>query len=240
MKVTTFSDRQLAARHAATQIAVAATQSVDERGAFTVAFSGGSTPAPMLAALADLDLPWERTHVFQVDERIAPDGHPDRNLELLREHLIASIPGWATRVHPMPVGEGDPSGAAARYAEELRQVCGDPPVLDLVHLGLGHDGHTASLVPGDPVLDEDTDVAPTGSYEGRRRLTVTAPLLRRARVQLWLVAGADKAEVVRRLLRGDAQLPASRVVRDDALLLLDDEAAAQIRPDTTANQEDDR
>ncbi|MBW3665589.1 MAG: 6-phosphogluconolactonase [Actinobacteria bacterium] len=236
MKVTTFSDRHLAARHAAMQIAAAAMQSVDERDAFTVAFSGGSTPAPMLAALADLDLPWERTHVFQVDERIAPDGHPDRNLELLREHLTGSIPDWTTRVHPMPVGEDDPSAAAVRYADELRQVCGDPPVLDLVHLGLGHDGHTASLVPGDPVLDDDTDVAATGSYEGRRRLTLTVPLLRRTRVQLWLVAGADKAEAVRRLLRDDAQLPASRVVRDDALLILDDEAAAQIKPDTPANR----
>lgn len=236
MKVTTFSNRQLAAQHAATQIAAAAMHSVDERGTFTVAFSGGSTPAPMLAALAELDLPWERTHVFQVDERIAPDGHPDRNLELLRDQLTGSIPDWTTRVHPMPVGEDEPS-AAARYADELRKVCGDPPVLDLVHLGLGHDGHTASLVPGDPALDDDTDVAATGSYEGRRRLTLTAPVLRRARVQLWLVAGADKAEAVRRLLRDDAQLPASRVVRHDALLLLDDEAAAQIKRDTPANRE---
>lgn len=231
MRIAVLANETILAQQAASEIAAAATRAVEERGRFAVAFSGGSTPAAMLAALAEHDLAWERIEVFQVDERIAPDG-PDRNLELLRRQLLDHAPIPAANVHPMPVGDHDPDAAARRYADELRRVCGDPPVVDLVHLGLGTDGHTASLLPGDPALDvTDTDVAVTEAYQGHRRLTLTVPALERAWRLLWLVAGADKAPAVRRLVGGDVDIPAGRIARHDASLLLDTQAAAELHRD---------
>ena len=118
-----------------------------------MAVSGGRTPWEMLRALAGEEVPWKAVHVFQVDERVAPAGDPDRNLTHLRESLLEHAPLPAEQIHAMPVEEPDLEGAAARYAQTLRQIAGSPPVLDLAHLGLGPDGHTASLVPGDPVLN---------------------------------------------------------------------------------------
>ncbi|MBW3578600.1 MAG: 6-phosphogluconolactonase [Actinobacteria bacterium] len=223
------------AQQAASHVAAAATRTLAERDVFTVAFSGGSTPTGMLAALADHHLPWERIHVFQVDERIVPGGHPDRNLDLLQRYLLDAARVPSTNVHPMPVTDPDPDVAANRYADELARVCGDPPVLDLVHLGLGADGHTASLVPNDPVVQiSDRPVATTGPYRGHRRMTLTVPVLVRARQQLWLVVGADKAGAVRRLVRHDPGIPASRVAHEDALLVLDDAAAQQLGSNPTS------
>jgi len=166
----------------------------------------------------------------QVDERVAPVGDPERNLTHLRESLLAHAPLRPDRVHAMPVEERDLDGAAARYAETLREIAGAPPVLDLVHLGLGADGHTASLVPGDPVLEvDDADVALAGPYQGRRRMTLTYPMLDRARRVLWLVTGAEKAEMLVRLLDGDRSIPAGRVRRERALVLADRPAAARLR-----------
>ncbi len=202
---------------------------VGERGRATVAISGGSTPGAMLAALARRPVPWEQVHVVQVDERFAPDGHPDRNLTLVRERFLAALPGTAPTIHPMPVTAGDPDRAAARYAAELVELAGDPPILDVVQLGLGSDGHTASLVPGDPVLEVDgSDVAVTGPYQGRRRLTCTFPLLARARRRVWLVGGEAKADALARVLAGDRTLPATRVPRRASLWLVDRAAAAQL------------
>jgi len=131
------------------------------------------------------------------------------------------------QVYAMPVDEKDLESAARRYALTLREIAGSPPVLDLVHLGLGPDGHTASLVPGDPVLDvTDTDAAVTGVYQGRRRMTLTYPILNRSRTVLWLVTGSDKAGMLVRLRDGDLSIPASRVRRDHALVFAD-RAAAQ-------------
>jgi len=122
----------------------------------------------------------------------------------------------------MPVETADLDQAAARYAQILVAVAGSPPVIDLVHLGLGADGHTASLVPGDPVLDvTDADVALTRPYQGRRRMTLTYPVLNRARRVLWLITGADKAAMLGRLRRGDPTIPAGRVRQDDAVVLAD-------------------
>ena len=127
----------------------------------------------------------------------------------------------------MPVESADLDEAAARYAQTLVDVAGSPPVLDLVHLGLGSDGHTASLVPGDPVLDvTDADVALTGVYQGRRRMTLTYPVLNRARRVLWLITGEDKAAMLVRLRRGDPAIPAGRVRQDHAVVLADRAAAA--------------
>jgi len=178
----------------------------------------------MLRALTLEDVPWDRVDLFQVDERVAPDGAADRNLTALRESLPAPA-----RVHPMPVERGDLEAAAKRYAETLASVAGSPPVLDLVHLGLGDDGHTASLVPGDPVLDvRDREVAISGPYQGRRRMTLTYPALDRARQVLWLVTGEGKAAMLARLHAGDAAIPAGRVRAARATVFADHAAAAEI------------
>ncbi|HEX2028957.1 MAG TPA: 6-phosphogluconolactonase [Nitriliruptorales bacterium] len=225
----------MTARRAALHVAQSAQHAVAERGRFTVAFSGGSTPAGMFDELVDHDLPWPRVHVLQVDERAAPDGHGDRNLTLLRQRLLDRVPVPSDNVHPMAATDDDLERAARQYADTLRTTCGDPPVLDLVHLGLGTDGHTASLILGDPVLDvDDRDVAATGPYRGWRRLTLTLPVIDRARRILWLVAGAEKAPAVRRLVDADASIPAARVSPGRAILLVDTAAAATIGATRTA------
>jgi 6-phosphogluconolactonase len=186
---------------------------ISRYGAFTFAFSGGRTPWAMFAELARADFPWDRTSIYQVDERIAPAGSEDRNLT----HLRAVLPSGAfARVHSMPVGDPDLDAAAARYAALL------PERLDLIHLGLGPDGHTASLVPGDPVLDVAArDVALTGPYQGRPRMTLTYPAIDRARALLWVVTGADKLHALRLLRAHDHSIPAGRVTPDRALILAD-------------------
>jgi len=221
-------DPEALARRAARVIAAEARAAVAARGRFLLAASGGRTPSRMLELLAGEDLPWAAVHLFQVDERVAPPGHPERNLTGLAASLLSRAPLPAAGVHAMPVEEGDLEAAAARYAAELEALGGTPAVLDLVQLGLGADGHTASLVPGDPVLDvAGADVAATGSYQGRRRMTLTYPALDRARLVLWVVAGAGKAEAVARLREGDRDIPAGRVRSDRALLLADAAAAAR-------------
>ncbi len=182
----------------------------------------------MLRALAGEDVPWDSVHVLQIDERVAPGGDRDRNLTDLREGLLSRAPLAPEQVHAMPVELNDLQAAAARYAETLKKVAGSPPVLDLAHLGLGPDGHTASLVPGDPVLDvSDAEVAITGPYQGRRRMTLTYRVLNRARQLLWLVTGEGKAAMLARLRNGDGSIPAGRVRADRAVVFADRAAAAQ-------------
>jgi 6-phosphogluconolactonase len=194
-----------------------------------MAVSGGHTPWLMLRALADDTLPWKQVHVVQVDERVAPAGDPDRNLAHLRDSLLDHAPLSRDQVHPMPVEAADLDRAAEQYAHTLREVAGSPPVLDLVHLGLGPDGHTASLVPGDPVLDvTDADVAVTRPYQGRRRMTLTFPMINRSRLILWLVTGEEKAQTLVRLRAGDRSIPGSRVRQDRALVLADRAAADRL------------
>jgi 6-phosphogluconolactonase len=231
MKTTVLADADAVAREAAAIIAAEARAAVAARGRFIVALSGGHTPWQMLHALADEEVPWEGVQVVQVDERVAPAGDPDRNLTHLRESLLEHAPLRPEQIHAMPVEEKDLAAAAARYALTLREIAGSPPVLDLAHLGLGPDGHTASLVPGDPVLHvTDADVALTKVYQGRRRMTLTYPMLNRARRVLWLVTGSDKAGPFTRLRDGDPTIPAGRVRRDDALVLADRAAAGPLGP----------
>src|SRR5207249_1186901 len=176
--------------------------------------------------LAKEDLPWDSIHIVQVDERVAPAGHPERNLTHLYESLLEHAPLRREHIYAMPVESAELEAAAERYALTLQQIAGLPPVLDLAHLGLGPDGHTASLVPGDPVLNvTDADVALTQVYQGRRRMTLTYPVLNRSRRIVWLVTGRDKADMLARLFKGDDSIPAGRVRRDRALVLADREAA---------------
>ncbi len=228
MNLEVLADADAVARRAARLIAADARAAVAARGRFNMAVSGGHTPWVMLRVLAGEALPWEHVHVLQVDERVAPSGDPDRNLTHLCESL-RQAPLRPEQLHAMPVEEKDLAAGAASYARILQELAGVPTVLDLAHLGLGPDGHTASLVPGDPVLDvTDRDVALTGVYQGRGRMTLTYPVLNRARRVLWLVTGAEKADMLLRLRTGDGSIPAGRVRRDHALVLTDRAAAERL------------
>jgi 6-phosphogluconolactonase len=210
------ADPAAVAARAASYVAARARAAVSEHGRFTFAVSGGHTPWAMFAELAKLDVPWADVELFQVDERVAPDGDPDRNLTHLRE----SIGDAPARVHPMPVSDPDLDKAAVAYAIEL------PERFDLVHLGLGPDGHTASLVPGDPVLEViDELVAVTQPYQDHRRMTLTYPALARADQLLWLITGGDKRDPLAKLLAGDESIPAGRVQAARSLVLADAAAA---------------
>jgi 6-phosphogluconolactonase len=228
VKIESLADADAVARAGAAFTTAEARAATAARGRFIVAISGGHTPWAMLRALADEQMPWAGVHIVQVDERVAPAGHPDRNLTHLRESLLAHCPLRPEQVHAMPVESADLEVASGRYALMLREIAGSPPVLDLAHLGLGSDGHTASLVPGDPVLDvTDADVALTGVYQGRRRMTLTYPVLNRSRRIVWLVTGREKAEMLARLCKADQSIPAGRVRQDQAVVLADREAAAR-------------
>jgi 6-phosphogluconolactonase len=228
MKIKVYADADAVALEAAKLIAKAAQEAVAVRGKFVMAVSGGKTPWMMLSDLAKQEVPWNGVQVVQVDERIAPEGDPDRNLTHLRESLLEHAPLRPGQIHAMPVETTNSETACMQYARTLNEIAGSPPVLDLVHLGLGPDGHTASLVPGDPVLDvKDADVALTGIYQNRRRMTLTYPIINRSRRVLWLVTGSEKAGMHARLQAGDVSIPAGRVRRDHAVVLADLAAAGQ-------------
>lgn len=226
MELEILADADAVAARGAAVIAADARAAVAARGRFTLAVSGGRTPWVMLRLLAREDVPWASVHLLQVDERVAPAGDADRNLTHLGESLLDRAPLRPEQIHAMPVEFPDLRIATARYAATLAAVAGAPPVLDLVHLGLGPDGHTASLVPNDPVLDVTrADVAVTDVYQGRLRMTLTYPAIDRARRILWLVTGGEKAAMLTRLRKADPRIPAGRV-RQDAALVLADRAAA--------------
>jgi len=217
-ELVVLDDAAAVARAAAERVAEAARAAVAERGVFSLAVSGGRSPWAMFGDLAVLDVPWESVEIYQVDERVAPDGDERRNLVHLLDSLGPQVP---VQVHPMPVTDDDLDAAARHYAGEL------PVTVDVIHLGLGPDGHTASLVPGDPVLDvDDRLVAVTGGeYQGTLRMTLTYPALARTRQLLWLVTGEDKREPLRRMLDGDHGIPAGRVEAPASLVLADRAAA---------------
>jgi 6-phosphogluconolactonase len=191
--------------------------------------AGGRTPWLMLRALAGEDVPWQAVHVVQVDERVAPAGDPDRNLTHLNESLLEHAPLRREQIYAMPVEAPELESAAERYAATLQKIAGSPTVLDLVHLGLGPDGHTASLVPADPVLNvTDSDVTLTGVYQGRRRMTLTYPILNRSRRILWVVTGSDKVDALAQLRDADGSIPAGRIQRENAVILADRAAAERL------------
>jgi 6-phosphogluconolactonase len=229
MNIEVYADADAVALAAAKLIAKEARDAVATRGKFVMAVSGGKTPWVMLRDLAKEDVPWKDVHVVQVDERVAPEGDPDRNLTHLRESLLEHAPLRMGQIYAMPVESGDFEAACAEYERTLETLAGSPPVLDLVHLGLGPDGHTASLVPGDPVLNvKDANVALTGIYQRRRRMTLTYPVINRSRRVLWLATGGEKAGMLSRLQAGDVSIPAGRVNRDRAVILADRAAAGQV------------
>lgn len=217
MDITVAPDQQAAANEAATWIARQLRNAVARRGAASVAFSGGSTPALMLAALARERVPWPSTTVFQVDERVAPDGDPDRNAGLL-DVLRPLRP----LIRLMPVTSTDLGAARRRYAALL------PDRLDVVHLGLGDDGHTASWPPGDPVIDERRAVAMSAMFNGRVRMTLTVPTVNAARHRIVLATGDAKAAALERWLLHDRSLPIERVSRAATRVVLDAPAAARL------------
>ncbi|MGZ5316282.1 MAG: 6-phosphogluconolactonase [Solirubrobacterales bacterium] len=217
-KLIVLDDEAAVARRAAELIAEAARESVAANGDFAMAASGGHTPWAMYGQLEEQELPWADTAIYQVDERIAPAGSPERNLT----HLIAALSiGAQGSLRPMPVDGDDPEQGAARYAQML------PAAFELIHLGLGPDGHTASLVPGDPVLDvTDRRVAVTGRpYQGTHRMTLTYPVLAEAKRLLWIVTGESKRDPLAKLLAGDTSIPAGRVEATESVVLADRAAA---------------
>jgi 6-phosphogluconolactonase len=231
LAITVLPDEEAVALRAAEVIADLARRSVKARGRFIMALSGGRTPWRMLEKLAAMTVPWTGVQVVQVDERVAPAGDPSRNLTHLHESLLVRTPLTAQQIHAMPVENPDLAAGAAAYAATLATVAGAPVALDLVHLGLGPDGHTASLVPGDPALHvADRDVAPVGVYQGHRRMTLTYPVLNRATRILWVVTGAEKQDALGRLRRGETSQPAGRVSRAQAEVVADALAAGEAAP----------
>ena len=222
MQFHVLRDANAVAEKAAEIITAEARSAVSARGQFTFAVSGGQTPWRMLRTLSAKELPWAHVFVFQVDERVAPDGDSKRNLTHLRESLLQRVAMRPEQIYAMPVDLPDLEAGSGLYASILERTMGAPAVFDLVHLGLGPDGHTASLVPGDPVLDvQDRDVALSGIYQGTRRMTLTYPILNRSRRLLWVVTGIEKADMLLRLRNNDATIPAGRVCQDRAIVLAD-------------------
>jgi 6-phosphogluconolactonase len=226
MKIEVLANPDAVAQKAAEFIAAEARTAVAARGRFVIAVSGGHTPWAILRNLATEDVSWKQMHVVQVDERIASSGDPDRDLTHLRESLLAHAQLPTGNIHPMPVETSDLEAAARQYASTLERLAGSSPVLDLAHLGVGPDGHTASLIPADPVLTVmNTDVALTGVYMGRRRMTLTYPILNRSRRVLFLVTGKEKVEMLPKLLAADNSIPSGRIRQNNTVILADRNAA---------------
>lgn len=217
MEIRVVCDASDAAADAAHWIAGKLRLAVRRRGTAALAVSGGTTPAAMFAMLAAIELPWRDVTVWQVDERIAPNGSPNRNALLL--DVLDEV---GANVRLMPVGESDLMSAARRYGEGL------PASFDVVHLGLGDDGHTASWFPADRVVDNVDSVALSGQYQGTRRMTLTPRVVNGARRRLVLVTGASKAAAMRGWLLRNTALPIERLHRNGTVVVLDAAAASEL------------
>ena len=225
MKTEIFLQAEQVAARAAAYLEQAIREALTHQKSFSLAISGGRTPWEMLKILSKADLPWQRINLFQVDERVAPDGHPDRNLTQLFQAIAGTPMVTQLRIFPMPVTAEDLDAGATEYTEVLNEVT-EGKGLDMIHLGLGTDGHTASLVPGDEVLAvKNRLVACTqNNYQGRIRMTLTYPLLNSAKQILWIVTGSEKKEMVQRMLQQDPSIPAGSIRSENALLLVDQAA----------------
>ena len=219
-----YRDVQQLARAVADAIATELTWAIQQRGIASFAVSGGTTPWIMLTALARHPVDWDAVHLFQVDERVAPDGDPERNATSLQERFIDVVALPTANRHLIDISD-DLDASADEYAQTLAEIT--QGVLDVVHLGLGDDGHTASLVPGDPILDVvDQFVGVTQVYRGHQRISLTYPTLNAARRIVWLTNGISKAAALQQLRCADSKIPAGRVAQEHAVAYCDEEAAA--------------
>lgn len=218
------------AKLAATFIANEARSAIQNRGRFIMAVSGGKTPWIMLRHLAEEKIDWDKVHVFQVDERIAPEGSVDRNWTHLQESFLKEKEATkAIHLYPMPVTVPDINTGADQYTQSMHDLMGVPAVFDLIHLGLGSDGHTASLIPGDPVLKVmDREVALTGLYQGHQRMTLTYPILNRSRKILWVVTGKEKQLALQQILNKEKSIPGGTILQNHATIMADRDAAGAL------------
>ncbi len=226
LAIEVLADAEAVAEAAAAHIARELSAAISERGRATLAISGGRTPLRMLALLAAKPLPWGLVDVFQVDERFAPWGHAERNAsQALTAFNEAARPPPAS-FHWMPVDNPEPRVGARAYAAALLAAAGDPPLLDVVHLGLGADGHTASLFPGASVdaVTAIVALAPAPSGAGRPRMTLTLAALNGARQIVWTITGSEKRAALAGLLAEDAAIVGSRVRRTGARVFADRDA----------------
>jgi 6-phosphogluconolactonase len=225
MKTELFPTADQVAAGAAAYLEQEIRDALTHQKSFSLAISGGRTPWEMLKILSKADLPWKRVNLFQVDERVAPDGHADRNLTQLFQAIVGTPMVTQLRIFPMPVLAEDLEEGCREYTQVLDEIT-ESKGLDLIHLGLGSDGHTASLVPEDGVMEvQDRLVACTqNTYQGRIRMTLTYPLLNAAKQLLWIVTGSEKQEMVKRLLQQDPSIPAGSIRQENALLMVDQAA----------------
>lgn len=206
---------------------------VAERGQFTLALAGGSTPKPLYEALAKQNLDWEKIQVLWGDERYVPPDHPDSNQGMAQAAWLDHVPIPAANLHPMPTDEADPTVAARRYQQELQALFqvqpGTIPAIDLILLGIGDDGHTASLFPHTAALQVQDQLITVGSKDGQPRITFTAPLINQARAVVFMVAGASKRPALRAIFSdGDSlEYPARLVQPQGELWWLLDQAAGE-------------
>lgn len=230
MEIRTFQSATEVAKEAAIFIADRIKENIIKKGHFTFAISGGRTPWEMIKELAKEDLPWEKVFLFQVDERIAPDAHPDRNLTQLFKAIEGTKLVLRLNIFPMRVNAEDLDEACEEYVSHINRMT-ENGKLDLIHLGIGTDGHSASLVPNDSVLEiKEKGVALTDSeYQGRKRMTLTYPLINQAEKILWVVTGEEKAEMLDRLLHQDPSIPAGRIDQHHAIVFTEESAAAKIK-----------
>ena len=225
-RVEILPDAESLAARTSEALADAITKAIDAKGRCTLALSGGKTPAKTFAQLARSAVDWPKVDIFQVDERVAPDGHPDRNLTLISTELLANITGPPPEVHPIGVAVHDLNGAADDYAKLLEEKCGSPPSIDVVQLGIGPVGHTASLFPGDSALDVDYKwVVWTNPKHGYLRMTLTFPVLERSGFTAFIVQGADYAEALQKAVSGDPSVPAARIKNEETFYFVDETAA---------------
>jgi 6-phosphogluconolactonase len=229
MRIHVLPTPEMAAERAADWLRTEIGRACAQRGRCLVALSGGRTPWRMLRDLRRLRVHWHDLQVFQVDERVVPENDEQRNARQIADLLVGPAMLSSTQFHALPVERSDLGAGAEDYAHMLSEYAGTPPVLDVVQLGLGADGHTASLVPGDRLVEaHDRDVGISIPYQGVVRMTLTMRVLDAARHRLWLVTGADKAAALRKLWMGDASVPAGRVLRESAFAFTDSAAAAQL------------
>jgi 6-phosphogluconolactonase len=229
MRIHVFATPDLAAERAADWLRTEIGRACAQRGRCLIALSGGRTSWRMLRDLRRLRVHWHDLQVFQVDERVVAENDERRNARQIADLLVAPAMLDAAQFHAMPVERSNLEAGAEDYARLLSEHGGTPPVLDVVHLGIGADGHTASLVPGDRLLEaQDRDVGISVPYQGVARMTLTSRVLDAARHRLWLVTGADKAAALGKLWLGDASVTAGQVARESAFVFTDSAAAVNL------------